>query len=82
LSVIPFHPTVQANTCNLPKIMLPLRTLTVTLHALTMVLTNDRNDWHVLLTSPGLTACCSFSTDTSHDQASCGDKMPLFPGHS
>ena len=78
LSVTPFHPTVWPNNCDLPKITLPLRTLTVTLHILTLlVFTIDRNDWHVLLTSPGLTACCSFSTDTSHDQASCSDKMAL-----
>ena len=78
LSVTPFPPTVWPNNCDLPKITLPLRTLTVTLHILTLlVFTIDRNDWHVLLTSPGLTACCSFSTDTSHDQASCSDKMAL-----
>jgi len=75
LSVIPLHPTVWPNNCDLPKITLPLRMLTVTLHILTrLVFTNDRNDWHVLLTSAGLTACCSFSTDTSHDQASCSKK--------
>jgi hypothetical protein len=34
------------------------------------------------LTSAGLTVCCSFSTDTSHDQASCSDKMALLSEHS
>jgi hypothetical protein len=34
------------------------------------------------LTSPGLTAWYSFSTDTRHGQASCSDRMPLLPGHS
>ena len=83
LSVIPFHPTVWPNNCELPKIRLPIRTLTVTLHILTLlVFTNDRNDWHVLLTSAGLTVCCSFSTDTSHDQDSCSDKIPLLPAYS
>jgi hypothetical protein len=83
LSVIPFHPTVSPNNSHLHKITPPLRTLTVTLHIRThLVFTNDRNDWHVLLTSPGLTVCCSFSNDTSHDQASCSDRMPLLPAHS
>ena len=58
-------------------------TLTVTLPILTLlVFTNDRNDWHILLTSAGLTACCSFSPHTSHDQTSCSNKMPLLSGHS
>jgi hypothetical protein len=45
LSVIPFHPTVAPNNCHLHKNTLPIRTLTVTLHILTLlVFTNDRND--------------------------------------
>jgi len=61
----------------------PNKTLTVTFHNLTLLVsTNDRNNWHVLLTAQGLTVCCSFNTDTRHGQASCSDKMPLFPGNS
>jgi hypothetical protein len=45
LSLIPFYPTVSPNNSDLPKITLPLRTLTVTLHILTLlVFTNDTND--------------------------------------
>jgi hypothetical protein len=45
LSVIPFHPTVSPHNSDLPKITLPIRTLTVTLHILSLlVFTNDRND--------------------------------------
>ena len=83
LLVISLNPTISKNNCDLPTIKLPLRRLTVTLHILTLqFFTNDRNDWHILLTSPGLTACCSFSIDTRNDQASCGDRMPLLPAHS
>ena len=83
LSVTPFNQKVWTNTCDLLKIKPPLRTLTVTLHILTLlVFTNDRNNSYILLTSPGLTACFSFSTDTTHDQASCGYKMPLLPDTS
>jgi hypothetical protein len=45
LSVFPFQPTVWPNNRYLPRITLPLRTLTVTLHILTLlVFTNNRND--------------------------------------
>ena len=80
---IPFHSTFWPKNYDLPKINLQLRKPTVAQHILTMLIfTNHRNEWYILLTSPGLTACCSFSTDTSHDQASCSDKTPLLPGHS
>jgi hypothetical protein len=35
-----------------------------------------------MLTSAGLTVCCSFSNDTRHDQASWSDRMPLLPAQS
>jgi len=81
LSVIPFHPKVWPIICDLRKMALQLTALTVTLNIMTMIVfTNDRVEWYVRMTSPGLIACCSFSTDTSHDQASCSFKMALLLG--
>jgi len=60
MSVIPFHPVVWHNNCDIPKIKHPHSTLTVALHILILlVFTNDRKKWHLILTSPGLTDVAS-----------------------